>query len=30
MRERIALLGGTLALESAPGRGTRVKAEVPC
>jgi signal transduction histidine kinase len=29
MRERVALLGGTLAVESAPGDGTRVMARVP-
>ena len=29
MRERIALLGGTFKIESAPGHGTRVRAEVP-
>ena len=29
MRERIAHLGGTLRIESAPGQGTRVRAEVP-
>ncbi len=29
MRERIALLGGTLMIESTPGRGTLVRAEVP-
>ncbi len=30
MRERIEMLGGTLAIESEPGQGTIVKAEVPC
>jgi len=30
MRERIEMLGGTLAIESEPGQGTTVKAEVPC
>jgi signal transduction histidine kinase len=30
MRERIEMLGGTLAIESEPGKGTTVKAEVPC
>lgn len=30
MRERIEMLGGTLAVESEPGKGTIVKAEVPC
>ncbi len=29
MRERIALLGGTFRIESAPGQGTQVRAEVP-
>jgi two-component system sensor histidine kinase DegS len=29
MRERLALLGGTLAIESEPGRGTRVVAMLP-
>ena len=29
MRERATLLGGGLAVESAPGRGTRVTAELP-
>jgi signal transduction histidine kinase len=29
MRERVALLGGTLAIESAPGEGTRVSVSVP-
>ena len=29
MRERMALVGGTLAVESAPGRGTRVTATLP-
>lgn len=29
MRERLALLGGVLAIESEPGRGTRVVATVP-
>lgn len=29
MRERVALLGGTLQIESAPGQGTLVRAEVP-
>ena len=29
MRERIELLGGTLAVESAPGDGTRVMARLP-
>jgi signal transduction histidine kinase len=29
MEERVSLLGGTLRLESAPGAGTRVEAELP-
>ena len=29
MRERAIRLGGTLAVESAPGQGTRIRAEVP-
>jgi len=29
MRERVALLGGSLTVESAPGAGTRVTAELP-
>ena len=29
MRERIELVGGTLRVDSAPGRGTRVIAMVP-
>jgi signal transduction histidine kinase len=29
MRERVELLGGTFAIESAPGAGTRVRARVP-
>jgi PAS domain S-box-containing protein len=29
MRERVALLGGALAITSAPGRGTEVRAELP-
>jgi len=29
MRERMELLGGTLTLDSEPGRGTRVVAAVP-
>lgn len=29
MRERLALVHGTLAVESRPGGGTRVRAEVP-
>jgi signal transduction histidine kinase len=30
MRERIEMLGGTFTIESSPGKGTTVKAEVPC
>ncbi len=30
MRERIEMLGGNLVIESSPGKGTTVKAEVPC
>jgi signal transduction histidine kinase len=29
MEERLALIGGTLKVDSAVGRGTRVSAEVP-
>jgi signal transduction histidine kinase len=29
MRERIARLGGTLRIESAPGEGTRICAKIP-
>lgn len=29
MRERIVTVGGTLAIESAPGRGTAIRAQVP-
>lgn len=29
MRERIEMIGGRLAIESAPGRGTTVRAEIP-
>ena len=29
MRERAALLGGTVLIESAPGKGTRLTAELP-
>ena len=30
LRERIHLLRGTLKLESAPGKGTRLVVEIPC
>lgn len=30
MRERVEMLGGTLTIESSPGQGTTIKAEVPC
>lgn len=30
MRERVEMLGGSLAIESEPGQGTIVRAEVPC
>jgi signal transduction histidine kinase len=30
MRERVARCGGSLDIESAPGKGTRVRVEVPC
>ena len=29
MRERMAALGGSLAIESAPGQGARIRATVP-
>ena len=29
MRERIEMIGGTLTIESIPGQGTTVRAEVP-
>jgi PAS domain S-box-containing protein len=29
MRERVALLGGTLSIDSTPGSGTRIQAEIP-
>jgi signal transduction histidine kinase len=29
MRERVSLVGGTFAIESAPGAGTRIVVEVP-
>lgn len=29
MRERMEMIGGTLAIESAPGRGTTIRAEIP-
>jgi signal transduction histidine kinase/DNA-binding response OmpR family regulator len=30
MRERVEMLGGRLSIESAPGQGTTVVAEIPC
>ncbi len=30
MRERVEMVGGNFTIESAPGRGTTVRAEVPC
>lgn len=30
MRERVEMLGGTFTIESSPGKGTVIKAEVPC
>ncbi len=30
MRERVEMLGGRFTIESSPGRGTTVRAEVPC
>ena len=30
LSDRVEALGGTLAVESAPGRGTRLRAEIPC
>jgi signal transduction histidine kinase len=29
MRERVVRLGGTLRIESAPGEGTRIRAQIP-
>jgi signal transduction histidine kinase len=29
MRERVEMVGGTLTIESAPGQGTTVRAEIP-
>jgi len=29
MRERVSLVGGTCAIESAPGQGTRIVIELP-
>lgn len=29
MRERVQMIGGTLAIESSPHLGTRVRAEIP-
>ena len=28
--DRVAALDGTLSLDSPPGRGTRLRAEIPC
>jgi signal transduction histidine kinase len=30
MADRVAAQGGTLALESPPGAGTRIAVELPC
>ncbi len=30
MRERVEMIGGSFTIESAPGRGTTVFAEIPC
>jgi signal transduction histidine kinase len=30
MRERAAALGGTLTLDSVPGRGTTLEVSLPC
>ena len=30
LADRVAALDGTLTLDSPPGRGTRVRAEIPC
>jgi signal transduction histidine kinase len=30
LSDRVEALGGTLAVQSVPGRGTRLKAEIPC
>ena len=30
MTDRVAALGGSLTVESTPGRGTLVTAELPC
>ncbi len=30
VRERVEMLGGKLIVESAPGKGTMISAEVPC
>jgi signal transduction histidine kinase len=29
MRERVALLGGTLSFDSSPGKGTTIRAQIP-
>ena len=30
LADRVAALDGTLGLDSPPGRGTRLRAEIPC
>jgi signal transduction histidine kinase len=30
LRDRVEALGGTLSVDSPPGRGTRLIAEIPC
>jgi signal transduction histidine kinase len=30
MRERVEMLGGSLSVESSPGKGTTINVEVPC
>ena len=29
MRERVEMVGGSLAVESAPGKGTTIRAQIP-